>query len=1114
MKKKLLMLTLALMMIFSVMPVANAARIPLTTSGGTTRVIASMSALNPVQLTGSMTAGIYFVTDEALKTVQVSCPSYDNSIGNLTLTLYKWQGSYNTTISSQPIVQKVFKDFTDSSYLTLILPADKVFTGEFLVVVSDPVEIVGVWTEKGENTVTSEIEHKCFLTGQEYNGSFRSRITTAPLPTKGEENPEATIEKKDAYNRIYVDQADELAGPNLGTRVDGDETLPYLNSGVKTGSYAYFGKVDFGDTSPKGFRMRLYNQAAWTNFGETQVVLDDVNGYPIATTSVYLDVPERVWQTATADITEKVTGVHDVYLIFRGREFCPAWFEFTKETPEKTNLGKELEDYKNSPAIDPVERYEDTWVATDMLGRKLPDNSEVGDPREGKQVGLFYHTWTAGLFRTTDKIYDVTKVLNAYEGNPDDIKQDLSYKGWGAPGKNHTWNESVYGYYLGYDEWVMRKQMELFAAADVDALFFDCTNGDYTWAAGYMKMGKIIHELKLQGIDAPQMSFITPFSPNEATVTDIESLYNNMYSLGLYSDAWFYWKGKPLLLSYPDLLNQETGYADVDAQRKEMLDFFTFRSCQPNYWCGPMSPNQWPWLEVAPQHGWVRQANGKYECVPVGTAQNTNDHIGKGTYSASNADGSFGRSYTYLNKFKLLDETSSYYGYNFQEQWENALQMDPEFIFITGWNERIFNRYAEKEGVVGAFIDSYNNENSRDIEPIKSDFKDNYYFQMVKNIRRFKGVQKTPEAGAKVTVDINGSFDQWNNVALTYYDYTGVPDRDQYRTGMDKRYVNTTGRNDFVISKAARDDENLYFYTETAENITPYTDDAWMRLFLNTDRLIGTGWEGYDYAINIEKPTENKAVLSKSTGFWQWENAGEVEYKVEGNKMMVKIPKSMLDLSGTLDIEFKWADNMQTHGNLMEDFYTNGDTAPIARYNYRFVENVQQANKKNIDEFIFPASNPYDMLRHFTVLKIDCPIALTDAEEEPIDSSNSAVTPIIYNDRTMVPIRFVSETLGAQNIEWNEKENSAMIEYYQHRIKIYEGGTTLYADKKQITLDTPAFTYNDRLYIPLRAVAEGLGVKVYWEDPCYIFIGNYQTEKYMNNPDFRRLMNAVFADYQ
>lgn len=40
-----------------------------------------------------------------------------------------------------------------------------------------------------------------------------------------------------------------------------------------------------------------------------------------------------------------------------------------------------------------LRNYSANLPATDALGRKLPENKDVGDPRKDKFVGLFYWTW-------------------------------------------------------------------------------------------------------------------------------------------------------------------------------------------------------------------------------------------------------------------------------------------------------------------------------------------------------------------------------------------------------------------------------------------------------------------------------------------------------------------------------------------------------------------------------------------------------------------------------------------------------------------------------------------------------------------------------------------------
>ena len=55
-----------------------------------------------------------------------------------------------------------------------------------------------------------------------------------------------------------------------------------------------------------------------------------------------------------------------------------------------------------------------------------------------------------------------------------------------------------------------------------------------------------------------------------------------------------------------------------------------------------------------------------------------------------------------------------------------------------------------------------------------------------------------------------------------------------------------------MISTVTNDTDNVYFLAETAGNITPHTDQNWMMLFIDTDLDSGTGWNGYDYVVNMD----------------------------------------------------------------------------------------------------------------------------------------------------------------------------------------------------------------------------------------------------------------------
>ena len=70
--------------------------------------------------------------------LEVFGQSWYNSIGNLTLTLYRWRTDYAATVAGTPIASRTFVDFTDNSWLQLSFfeqPA-----GDYLWVLSSPTE--------------------------------------------------------------------------------------------------------------------------------------------------------------------------------------------------------------------------------------------------------------------------------------------------------------------------------------------------------------------------------------------------------------------------------------------------------------------------------------------------------------------------------------------------------------------------------------------------------------------------------------------------------------------------------------------------------------------------------------------------------------------------------------------------------------------------------------------------------------------------------------------------------------------------------------------------------------------------------------------------------------
>ena len=87
--------------------------------------------------------------------------------------------------------------------------------------------------------------------------------------------------------------------------------------------------------------------------------------------------------------------------------------------------------------------------------------------------------------------------------------------------------------------------------------------------------------------------------------------------------------------------------------------------------------------------------------------------------------------------------------------------------------------------------------------------------------------------------------------------------------------------------------------------------------------------------------------------------------------------------------------------------------------------------------------------------------------------------PFIKNSRTMVPLRFIVEALGYQ-VDWNGEEKSVFVRTNDINNDIYfkVDSKKINVGEKSITVDTPAIIKGDRTFVPIRFVAEILGMEV------------------------------------
>ncbi|MGN0930668.1 MAG: hypothetical protein ACI4NP_03005 [Thermoguttaceae bacterium] len=651
-------------------------------------------------------------------------------------------------------------------------------------------------------------------------------------------------------------------------------------------------------------------------------------------------------------------------------------------------------------ADDPVSHerdlYPDTWYAVDALGRHTPTSEEVGSVKTDKKrtVGIFYITWhTQGLSKLPyPYTSDVSKILQ----EAPDARLDAQHPAWRGQGSFH-WGEPETGYFLSQDEYVIRRDMSQLSDAGVDVIILDVTNAVHYWDE-WDKLFSTMEKMRTEGNATPQFCF---WSFNGDAITVVQKLYERYYKEPKYQDLWFYWDGKPLLLynATPSFDANGTGNVsanpnyDPDAKEnpehphyldpdyceehykdytKEIKDFFTLRCMWWGYykWGGKRyigTEDCWSFgydlgnkdvAKLSPEE-LVSKHNGEPEEAAVTPAQHPSSLIGK-SWTRKRGEPELNEydlpKPTYVERLGKVVEHPEEYGIYFQDRWDEALSVDPPFIYLNDWNEWTAGKYHTPEVLKAMnfmrrgqdatyfFVDQYNAEFNRCIQPMKGGYTDNYYMQMVDNIRRYKGVRQTPQNVGYIAEpsSIEEALTSWDSIETEYRDTIGdVFHRDAVGYS-GERYVDDSGRNDFTTCKVGVDPKKIYFFAETADNWTASSDPNWGLLFINADGDYETGWYGYDYLVNKTVLNDKKTTLCKwsldsQSNEGKWEEISEIDYAVKDNRLVVGIDRSLLDVAGSsFTLDYKWSDNpadLETPISLC----IAGDTAPNRRFNYRFI---------------------------------------------------------------------------------------------------------------------------------------------------------------------------------
>ena len=90
------------------------------------------------------------------------------------------------------------------------------------------------------------------------------------------------------------------------------------------------------------------------------------------------------------------------------------------------------------------------------------------------------------------------------------------------------------------------------------------------------------------------------------------------------------------------------------------------------------------------------------------------------------------------------------------------------------------------------------------------------------------------------------------------------------------------------------------------------------------------------------------------------------------------------------------------------------------------------------------------------------------------------VAPALQNNRTMLPLRYVGEAVGAE-FRWDNTAKKATYEKDGATVELWIGRTAVRVDGVMGYIDTPPLIVNSRTMVPMRFVMETLGAEVEWE---------------------------------
>jgi len=148
-----------------------------------------------------------------------------------------------------------------------------------------------------------------------------------------------------------------------------------------------------------------------------------------------------------------------------------------------------------------------------------------------------------------------------------------------------------------------------------------------------------------------------------------------------------------------------------------------------------------------------------------------------------------------------------------------------------------------------------------------------------------------------------------------------------------------------------------------------------------------------------------------------------------------------------------------------------------------------------------------ERLANAVVLYIGSPIAYVNTNKTLVDATNEQVCPLVKGSRTLVPVRFISESIGA-DVKWEGKTQTVIVKQQGRTVRLVLGSKTILLNNKKVAIDVSAESISGRTYLPLRALVEALGKKVFYYNNLIIISDN---EKIFSQAQEKDILMSIIA---